>query len=530
MDWKTWYQEHLCPPQQAVRRIRSGDRVVVAHATGEPSLLLDAMVANAAQYEHVEIVHMVAMGKAEYCQPAYDRNFHHNSFFLGATSRAAAAEGRADFTPVYFSEIPALLRDHLHPNVALIQVSPPDEHGYCSLGVSVDYTKTAAASPEPIDSKRKARCIPMTQFVIHPSIWQYDTCQAFAQDFHLGPQDLLLTNEFLYTPYFAPLNPPCPVLFQEKYGLGEPSDEMVEAIYRDMPKEVTRVIAVGGGGVLDIAKLLVLQHVTPILDLYDGKLPLQKARDLVLVPTTCGTGSEVTNISILALLSRRTKKGLAHESMFADQAVLIPELLKGLPFSVFATSSIDALIHAIESSLSPKASATTKLFGYQAIAWILKGYLAIRDQGPDARFPLLSQFLLASNYAGIAFGNAGCAAVHALSYPLGAVYHVPHGESNYAMFTGVMKQYLAIRSDGAIAELNAFLAQLLDCPPEAVYEALEDLLSCLLPKKALHEYGMQEHELAEFTDSVLANQQRLLQNNFVPLSREQIYAIYRSLY
>lgn len=83
MDWKTWYQEHLCPPQQAVRRIRSGDRVVVAHATGEPSLLLDAMVANAAQYEHVEIVHMVAMGKAEYCQPAYDRNFHHNSFFLG---------------------------------------------------------------------------------------------------------------------------------------------------------------------------------------------------------------------------------------------------------------------------------------------------------------------------------------------------------------------------------------------------------------------------------------------------------------
>ena len=208
----------------------------------------------------------------------------------------------------------------------------------------------------------------MTQFVIHPSIWQYDTCQAFAQDFHLGPQDLLLTNEFLYTPYFAPLNLPCPVLFQEKYGLGEPSDEMVEAIYRDMPKEVTRVIAVGGGGVLDIAKLLVLQHVTPILDLYDGKLPLQKARDLVLVPTTCGTGSEVTNISILALLSRRTKKGLAHESMFADQAVLIPELLKGLPFSVVATSSIDALIHAIESSLSPKASATTKLFGYQAIA------------------------------------------------------------------------------------------------------------------------------------------------------------------
>ena len=125
------------------------------------------------------------------------------------------------------------------------------------------------------------------------------------------------------------------------------------------------------------------------------------------------------------------------------------------------------------------------MFGYSAIEMILKGYMAIRDNGPEARIPLLDQFLLASNYAGIAFGNAGCAAVHALSYPLGAVYHVPHGESNYAMFTGVMKKYLSIRSDGAIAELNAFMAGILGCTPDTVYEALEDLLSCLLPKKAL---------------------------------------------
>ena len=98
------------------------------------------------------------------------------------------------------------------------------------------------------------------------------------------------------------------------------------------------------------------------------------------------------------------------------------------------------------------------------------------------------------------------------------------------MFTGVMKKYLSIRSDGAIAELNAFMANILGCTPDTVYEALEDLLSCLLPKKALHEYGMQERELDEFTDSVLENQQRLLKNNFVPLSRDQIYEIYRSLY
>lgn len=148
MTWKTWYKEHLFTPAQAVQQIKSGQRVVVAHACGEPSIILDALVANAAQYENVEIIHMVAMGKAAYCQLQYDKNFHHNAFFLGGSTRAAAAEGRVDFTPVYFSEIPSLLREDLRPNVTLLQCSPPDAHGYVSLGVSVDYTKPAAEASD----------------------------------------------------------------------------------------------------------------------------------------------------------------------------------------------------------------------------------------------------------------------------------------------------------------------------------------------------------------------------------------------
>lgn len=303
----------------------------------------------------------------------------------------------------------------------------------------------------------------MTQFEVKPTIQICDTCAELAQAFELGPKDLILTNEYIYNPYFGPLNLPCPTIFQEKYGTGEPSDEMVAAIYNDMPKDVTRIIAVGGGTVVDIAKVLSLKTVTPILDLYDGKIPLEKGKELVLVPTTCGTGSEVTNLSILALISLNTKKGLGAPCMFGDKAVLVPELLKTLPLSVFATSSIDALIHSIESSLSPKANPITELFGYKAIEIILKGYMEIRDKGPEARIPLLKDFLLASTYGGIAFGNAGCAAVHALSYPLGAAYHVPHGESNYAMFTGVMKKYMSIRTDGAIAKLNAYMAGILGC-------------------------------------------------------------------
>lgn len=148
MTWRTWYKEHLFTPAQAVQQIKSDQRVVVAHACGEPSIILDALVANAAQYENVEIIHMVAMGKAAYCQPQYDKNFHHNAFFLGGSTRAAAAEGRVDFTPVYFSEIPGLLREDLRPNVTLLQCSPPDAHGYVSLGVSVDYTKPAAEASD----------------------------------------------------------------------------------------------------------------------------------------------------------------------------------------------------------------------------------------------------------------------------------------------------------------------------------------------------------------------------------------------
>ena len=374
----------------------------------------------------------------------------------------------------------------------------------------------------------------MQQLMIRPTIHKFDTAKEFAESFAIGEGDLVLTNQYIYEPYFGSMNLGCEVIFQEKYGAGEPSDEMAEAIYNDIyadgkaaPK---RIIAIGGGTIIDLAKLYALKQTTPILDLYDGKIPVEKDKELILVPTTCGTGSEVTNISILALKSRGTKKGLANDAMYADAAVLVPEFLEGLPDYVFATSSIDALIHAIESSLSPKGNVYTRMFGYKAIEMILNGYKVIRDEGMAARKPLLSDFMIASNYAGIAFGNAGCAAVHALSYPLGATYHVAHGESNYAMFTGVMKNYMELKTDGEIAKLNRFLADILECPVRYVYEELEKLLNVLIPKKALHEYGVTVEELSEFADSVMENQGRLMANNFVELDRERVYKIYKELW
>ena len=371
----------------------------------------------------------------------------------------------------------------------------------------------------------------MKEIIWKPELHHFDTCQEFADEFHLCETDLILTNEYIYQPYFGAMHLDCKVLYQETYGAGEPTDTMTEAIMQDMAKTgCKRVIAIGGGTVIDIAKILAVAGDESIDTLYDMAPDLPKRRKLVILPTTCGTGSEVTNISILNRTRLGTKMGLVGPAMYADDAVLIPSLLEGLPFGVFATSSIDALVHAVESSLSPKATPYTKLFGYKAIEMIIRGYQTIVRDGRDARIPLLSDFLIASNYAGLSFGTAGCAAVHALSYPLGGTYHVPHGESNYAMFTGVLKNYMEIRQDGEIAVLNAYLADLLDCPVTDVYDRLEDLLNQILPKKPLHEYGVTESDLASFTKSVMETQGRLMGNNFVPLDEARVLKIYTELY
>lgn len=370
----------------------------------------------------------------------------------------------------------------------------------------------------------------MKQLTIKPDIYAYDSCRQFAEEFQIGREDLVITNEFIYRPAFGSLNLDCDVLFQEKYGAGEPSDQMLETIYADMKKDCKRIIAVGGGTIIDISKVLALKEPSPLADLYDHRERIQKTRELVIVPTTCGTGSEVTNVAVFALLSRGTKMGLAHDEMYADSAVLIPELLMGLPMKVFATSSIDALVHAMESVLSPKATPYTRMFGRQAIQLILEGYKIIARDGAEARKPLLKDFLLASNYAGISFGNAGCGAVHAMAYPLGGVYHVAHGESNYCCLLGVFRKYMEKAPESRIRRLNQLMAELLDCEESQVYEALETLLAQILPLKPLREYGMKEAEIEAFADSVVANQQRLLANNYVPLTRDDIRDIYASLY
>ncbi len=371
----------------------------------------------------------------------------------------------------------------------------------------------------------------MKQFRIKTTIWQFDNCKEFCDTFHIGRNDLIITSEHTFKDYFEELSLEAAVVYFRKYGSGEPNDKMVEAIYADVKNiPYNRVIAIGGGTILDVAKLFALKNVLPVPDLFDKKLELVKDKELILVPTTCGTGSEVTNISILELVSRRTKLGLAVDELFADSAILIPKLLEKLPFPYFATSSIDAFIHAIESFLSPKANPFTEMYSIRAMEMILKGYQIIVKDGEAARIPLLPDFLLASTYAGLAFGNAGTAAVHAMSYPLGAAYHIPHGESNYAIFTGVFKTYQKLLPNGKISQLSRFLSGILECGEDRVYDELEALLNHIIPKKALSRYGVTREQLEEFTVSVMEKQGRLMANNYAELDKDTVYEIYLSLY
>jgi 4-hydroxybutyrate dehydrogenase len=372
----------------------------------------------------------------------------------------------------------------------------------------------------------------MLALKIVPKIYYFDKVAEFNEEFKIGARDLLVTNEWIYTPYVAPLGVKTNIIYQEKYGAGEPSDEMIDGIVAESKKyEYDRIIALGGGTIVDICKILALDVPEKSVDLFTGKVPPKKIKELIVIPTTCGTGSEVTNVAIAELKSLHLKKGLAVEETYADTAVLIPETMIGLPYKVFTTSSVDALIHAVESFLSPKATPFTEIYSKKAIKMIMNGYKAIAVGGEDERINHLKDFVLASNYAGIAFGNAGCAAIHALSYSIGGAFHVPHGEANYQFFAAVMKKYAGKAPDGKLGQLTKIFAAILDVPADAgVYDALDVFLGKLIAKKPLREYGMTEDQIDEFTKQTVENQQRLLVNNYVFLEDAELREIFEVLY
>ena len=144
MRWLEKYKSKIQSPEEAVKLIKSGFRVYVHPGCALPQILVDAMCDRYKELENVELVHILTVGSARYVEPKYEGHFRHNALFIGKNARTAVQEGRADFTPVFLSEIPSLFYKGILPiDVALIHVSPPDEHGFCSLGVGTECTKPA---------------------------------------------------------------------------------------------------------------------------------------------------------------------------------------------------------------------------------------------------------------------------------------------------------------------------------------------------------------------------------------------------
>lgn len=144
--WKDIYDSKVVTAREAISYVKSGDRIVTGHAAGEPTYLIDTLVENYEMYENVEICHLVSIGEGKYTRPEMKGHFIFNGFFLGAGNRKAVEEGYANYSPGFFHEVPKLLKEELPVDVALVMVSAPDKHGFCSFGTSSDYTKPVADS------------------------------------------------------------------------------------------------------------------------------------------------------------------------------------------------------------------------------------------------------------------------------------------------------------------------------------------------------------------------------------------------
>jgi 4-hydroxybutyrate CoA-transferase len=145
MSWEIEYKKKLRTPDEALRSVQSGMRVYIQPGCAEPETLVEALLRRAPEVTDVEIVHMMTMGAAPYVAPEMAGHFRHNAVFIGGNVRQAINDGRADYTPVYLSEIEELFESGAMPiDVALVELSPPDAHGFCSFGVGVDTTLTAA--------------------------------------------------------------------------------------------------------------------------------------------------------------------------------------------------------------------------------------------------------------------------------------------------------------------------------------------------------------------------------------------------
>jgi alcohol dehydrogenase class IV len=311
-----------------------------------------------------------------------------------------------------------------------------------------------------------------------------------------------------------------------------PESVLLRCVEEGRAADTNIVIGLGGGSSLDIAKLAaVMLHSSQTLAAMAGVDKVRGERlPLVLIPTTAGTGSEVTNVAIVTT-GETTKTGVVAPQLFCDFVLLDGELTLGLPRLHTAATGIDAMVHAIEAYTSrDKKNLMSDGLARDALRLLSANLVAACADGRDraARENMLAGAML----AGMAFANSPVAAVHALAYPLGGRYHITHGLSN-ALMLGPVLRFNA----SAAAPLYAELADLLLGPgpggPQNRAEAFIDETERLMDEsgvpRRLRDLGVKQDSLALLAADAM-KQTRLLVNNPVDVSESDALALYRQAY
>lgn len=315
--------------------------------------------------------------------------------------------------------------------------------------------------------------------------------------------------------------------------VADPPENVVYACVEEARRaKADLVIGVGGGSSLDIAKLvavLVLSEQS-LVDLY-GIGKVQGSRlPLILVPTTAGTGSEVTNISIVTT-GETTKMGIVSPQLYADYVLLDAELTVGLPALHTAATGIDAIVHAVEAYTNRhKKNPVSDALAREALRLLCANLVTACKEPADRN--ARECMLLGAMLAGQAFTNSPVAAIHALAYPLGGHFHVPHGLSN-ALMLGPVLRFNAKSAAPLYAELTAVLGIEGDgdatVRAEAFIVEMQRLLDESGAPRRLREVGVTEGSLTMLAADAM-KQTRLLVNNPVEVRQEDAFMLYREAF
>lgn len=292
------------------------------------------------------------------------------------------------------------------------------------------------------------------------------------------------------------------------------------------------IVAVGGGSVMDTAKLCGVLKDTNygIYDLMEDSSRIEKGLPAVMIPTTCGTGSEATFNAIVSVPEKSVKIGVVSPNLIADYVILDGNMIRSLPKEIIAATGVDALAHAVECFTSNKANPFSDLFAAEGAKLIFE-HLVKAYQEPEDSIAK-NRLLLAAFYGGVAISASGTTAVHALAYPLGGKYHIPHGISNAIMFVPVMRANLEAARD-RLALLEDFVeptgfGRSHEEKAESLIRRIETVVRETGIPANLKQYGIGMDDM-DFLVEAAADCKRLLDNNLRALTREEIRSIYREV-